>query len=74
MDVPLTLARRCDPVPCTHATFYVLQNPGYHFILGLTLLNAIDGIVRCRLQKLTYTKPDNTEATVQLVTRSYAYA
>lgn len=36
------------------ATFYVLSCPAYHWILGLPLLNSVDGVVHCRRQVLQY--------------------
>ncbi len=48
VDVPISLGLRCMEEPCTYATFYVLKHPGYHYILGLTFLKSIDGVVSCR--------------------------
>ena len=55
VDVPISLGLRRAPEPCTLATFYVLDAPGYHFILGLTFLNAVDWVVKCRDQELEFT-------------------
>ncbi len=55
VDVPLSLGLRCAPEPCALATFYVLDAPDYHFILGLTFLNAVNGVVKCRDQELEFT-------------------
>lgn len=41
-------------------TFYVLDCPAYHWILGLPLLTGVDGIVHCRRQVLQYTLATKT--------------
>ncbi len=48
VNVPISLGCCGAEFPCAYATFYVLKHPGYHFILGLTLLKAIEGVVNCR--------------------------
>ena len=70
--MPVSLGVCCEALPCAQATFYVLDNPGYHVILGLTFLNAVDGIVRCRKRELHFTGPEGNSATVQLVSRQAA--
>ena len=58
-------------------TFYVLQCDTYHFILGLTLLSAIDGGVFCGSRRLEYTlgkSGGSARATIPLATRSVARA
>ncbi len=72
VDVPISLGLRCAPEPCALATFYVLDSPDYHFILGLTFLNAIGGVVKCRDQELAYTNHANQEERVKLVPRTEA--
>ncbi len=72
VDVPISLGLRCAPAPCALATFYVLDSPDYHFILGLTFLNAVDGIVKCRDQELAFTNHASREQRVKLVPRTEA--
>lgn len=42
------------------ATFYVLDCPAYHWILGLPLLTSVDGVVHCRRQVLQYSLHTST--------------
>ena len=55
------------------ATFYVLECPSYHWILGLTLLQRVDGVVHCRRQVLQFSTEHNNDTTLHelaLVPRS----
>lgn len=47
VDVPISLGVHQLPGTYNKCTFYVLDTPGYHFILGLTLLGAVKNIVHC---------------------------
>ena len=55
VDVPLYLGAAKYGPPRVYATFYVVDAPGYHWILGLTLLNQVDGVVHCKAKQLHYT-------------------
>lgn len=45
------------------ATFLVVDNDDYHWILGIPLLAAIDGMVKCRERVLEYTPAGTTTPT-----------
>jgi len=54
-------------------TFLVVENDDYHWILGIPLLSAIDGVVRCRERVLSYTPTEaSTPITIPLITRNQA--
>lgn len=55
VNVPLSLGTKPEPGSLVKATFYVIACPGYHFILGLTLLGAVRGMVNCGERTLVYT-------------------
>ncbi len=58
---------------CHKATFLVVDNDDYHWILGIPLLAAIDGMVKCRERTLEYTPAGiTTSTTIQLITRTEA--
>jgi hypothetical protein len=58
---------------CHTATFLVVDNDDYHWILGIPLLAAIDGMVKCRERTLEYTPAGATSSTsIQLITRTEA--
>lgn len=51
----------------------MVDNDDYHWILGIPLLAAIDGLVRCRDRILEYTPAGNTKSTsIHLITRTEA--
>jgi hypothetical protein len=55
------------------ATFLVVDNDDYHWILGIPLLAGINGMVHCRDRTLQYTPPGTTSsATLRLITRTEA--
>ena len=54
MDVPISLGSDQAPGSCTLATFYVLDVPSYHWLLGLTFLEPIQGEVLCAPRVLRY--------------------
>ena len=67
MGLPIALGGSPVPGSAVRATFYVLDCPEYHWILGLTLLTTIDGAVFCRTGLLQYTLgPAGEGQTVQL--------
>ena len=58
---------------CHTATFLVVDNDDYHWILGIPLLAAIDGMVKCRERTLEYTPANATSSiSLQLITRTEA--
>ncbi len=58
---------------CHTATFLVVDNDDYHWILGIPLLAAIDGMVKCRERTLEYTPASATSpVSIQLITRTEA--
>jgi hypothetical protein len=58
---------------CHTATFLVVDNDDYHWILGIPLLAAIDGMVKCRERTLEYTPAGAPSAiSLQLITRTEA--
>ena len=44
-QVPVSLGKGQSAGSCFKTDFFVLDCPGYHFILGLALLRPIDGVV-----------------------------
>jgi hypothetical protein len=55
------------------ATFLVVDNDDYHWILGIPLLAGLNGLVHCRERTLQYTPPGTTSsATLHLITRTEA--
>jgi hypothetical protein len=55
------------------ATFLVVDNDDYHWILGIPLLAGLNGLVHCRDRTLQYTPPGTTStATLHLITRTEA--
>jgi len=54
VDVPISLGSDQAPGSCTLATFYVLDAPSYHWLLGLTFLEPIQGEVLCAPRILRY--------------------
>lgn len=52
--VPLCLGKAPTSDMWVEATFYVLECPQYHFILGIPFLASVDGGVYCKSRKLTY--------------------
>jgi hypothetical protein len=55
------------------ATFLVVDNDDYHWILGIPLLAELNGMVHCRDRTLQYTPPETTESsTLHLITRTEA--
>jgi len=78
-DVPVILGDSRSPAPtapntqCHKATFLVVDHDDYHWILGIPLLAAIDGMVRCRERSLEYAPAGATSSTsFPLITRSEA--
>ena len=80
-DVPVILGNDCaddkgllDPAtPCHTATFLVVDHDDYHWILGIPLLAAVDGMVKCRERRLQYTPANVTVATsLPLISRAEA--
>lgn len=72
VDVPLSLGKKQASGSLVTATFYVIECPQYHFILGLTLLGAVNGIVDCGKRQLLYTagpKGGGEERKLQLLDR-----
>jgi hypothetical protein len=60
------------PVDFT-ATFLVVDNDDYHWILGIPLLAGLNGLVHCRDRTLQYTPPGTTATTIlHLITRTEA--
>lgn len=58
---------------CHKATFLVVDNDDYHWILGIPLLAAIDGLIRCRDRILEYTPAGTAKPTsIHLITRTEA--
>jgi hypothetical protein len=58
---------------CHTATFLVIDNYDYHWILGIPLLAAIDGMVKCREQTLEYTPASAmSPISIHLITRTEA--
>jgi hypothetical protein len=58
---------------CHVATFLVVDNDDYHWILGIPLLAAIDGLVRCKDRVLEYTPASTSVSTsIHLITRTEA--
>jgi hypothetical protein len=58
---------------CHKATFLVVDNDDYHWILGIPLLAVIDGMVRCRDRILDYTPAGATASvSMPLITRTEA--
>jgi hypothetical protein len=58
---------------CHTATFLVVDNDDYHWILGIPLLAAIDGLVRCKDRVLEYMPASTTVSTsIHLITRTEA--
>lgn len=55
VDVPVSLGYHQEPGSLVKATFYVIDCPSYHFIIGLTLLTVVNGQVHCGARRLTYT-------------------
>jgi hypothetical protein len=55
VGVPVSLGDAPTPGSTVEATFYVIDCPSYHFILGLTLLGAVNGMVDCGGRRLEYT-------------------
>lgn len=55
VDVPVSLGYDQAPGSLIKATFYVIDCPSYHFIIGLTLLSVVNGQVHCGARRLTYT-------------------
>lgn len=75
VDVPISLGREQAPGTSVRATFYVLDCQRYHWILGLTLLSAVDGVVRCRTRTLAFTLAaagGGAQHTLELATRTEA--
>ena len=59
-NVPISLCPMNASTPdIITTTFYILECPTYHFILGLQLLVPINGGVFCGTQTLTYTPPNS---------------
>jgi len=55
------------------ATFLVVENDDYHWILGIPLLAAIDGKVHCKERVLEYTPAGTPKpVSLQLITRTEA--
>ena len=52
VDVPTFLGPVQHKGEGVGATFYVLECQAYHWILGLTLLQRVNGVVHCRRQVL----------------------
>lgn len=74
-DVPLCLGKNAVSGTWLTTTFYVLECPQYHFILGLPLLSCIDAQIRCKPRELVYKLgPGGTgeEAVLKLCTRTEA--
>lgn len=58
---------------CHLTTFLVVDNDDYHWILGIPLLSAINGMVKCRERTLDYTPFHSTSSTsLPLITRAEA--
>ncbi len=75
VGVPVSLGMEQAPGSCIKTTFYVLACDSYHFILGLTLLAAIDGGVYCGSRRLDYAMGPtggHQRCTVPLATRTTA--
>ena len=53
VGVPVSLGATPDP-QAVRSTFYVLDSPGYHWLLGLTFLEATHGAVHCKERLLTF--------------------
>ena len=54
VGVPISVGREQVPGSCRRATFYVLDCPTYHWILGLPLLSSIDAAVFCSSRTLQF--------------------
>ena len=54
VGVPISVGSKQVPGSFKRATFYVLDCPSYHWILGLTLLQAIDAGVFCSSRTLQF--------------------
>ena len=73
VDVPITLGATTTDTP-VKATFYILDNPTYHWLFGLTLLEAVNGVVHCKDRLLTFHQPGGPTPTVVLPLTSRAAA
>ena len=54
VNVPVSLGHDQVPGSCIRTTFYVLECPTYHFILGLTLLAKVDAAVFCSTREMQF--------------------
>ena len=60
-------------MPYHTATFLVVDHDDYHWILGIPLLAAIDGMVKCRERHLEYTPVGTTSpSSIPLISRGEA--
>jgi len=80
-DVPLHFGSdNCPSVAVTGvqstlstATFLVVENDDYHWILGIPILAAINANVRCKERVLEYTPTStSTPVSINLITRTEA--
>ena len=80
-DVPVILgSKNTDAKGLLHpttphytATFLVVDHDDYHWILGIPLLAAIDGMVKCRERRLEYTPAaSSTPTSIPLISRAEA--
>ena len=55
VSVPISLGDDQLPGSCIRTTFYVLDCPSYHFILGLTALSLVNGTVYCGARRMSFT-------------------
>jgi hypothetical protein len=62
VGVPIHLGHPPASSTTITATFYILESPRYHWILGLHTLNAIDGVIFCSRRQLHY-QPDPAGST-----------
>ena len=72
--VPVSIGAEQEKGSCNTTTFYVLDCPGYHFILGLTLLQKIDAAVFCSTRRMEFrlgTAGGNKAHSIPLVPRSH---
>ena len=54
VNVPVSVGAEQLPGSCRYTTFYVLDYPSYHCILGLTLLAKIEAGVFCGIRKMQF--------------------
>lgn len=72
--VPVSIGSDQAEGSCRHTTFYVLDCPAYHCILGLVLLQKIDAAVFCSTRKMQFRlgkAGGNKTHTIPLMPRSW---